>query len=223
MLNQKNLSMNEITSRERILKEIRNGLLNKIDNPYDTVNAKKPVFRDLEESIDLHFAQELSALGGKFIFCENEAEMADIVKLLIKEENLGPVFCKNEDLKKHLTKADVEFLSNDEDLFQCKSGLTECEFLIARFGSVLMSSALSSGRKLYSWPEKHLVVAYASQLVPELKDAIIGMRERYNGVIPSMITLVSGPSRTADIEKTLVKGVHGPQEVFVFYIDDLME
>lgn len=215
--------MDEITSRERILKDVRNGMLNKIENPLNTLNSEKPVFQDLEESIDLHFAQELSALGGKFIFCENEAEMADILKLLIKEENIGPIFCKNQEIQEHLKNSEVDYISNDNELVNCKSGLTECEFLIARFGSVLMSSALSSGRKLYSWPEKHLVVAYASQLVPELKDAIIGMRERYNGVIPSMITLVSGPSRTADIEKTLVTGVHGPREIFVFYIDDLME
>lgn len=215
--------MNETTSREKILKEIRNGLLNKLDNPYTTANPEKPVLKELEESIDLHFAQELSALGGKFIFCENEAEMAEVISLLITEENIGPILCKNKDLQKHLENAGIDYLSEDQDLPNCKSGLTECEFIIARFGSVLMSSALSSGRKLYSWPEIHLVMAYASQLVPELKDAIIGMRERYNGVIPSMITMVSGPSRTADIEKTLVTGVHGPREIFVFYIDDLME
>jgi len=122
-----------------------------------------------------------------------------------------------------LSDAGIEYLSADEDLQNCKSGLTECEFLIARFGSVLMSSALSSGRKLYSYPELHLVVAYASQLVPEISDAIIGMRERYNGALPSMLTVVTGPSRTADIEKTLVLGAHGPKELVVFFIDDLME
>lgn len=215
--------MSDITSKERILKEIRNGLMNKLDNPYISVNGDQPVLKPIEDSIDLYFAQELSALGGKFIFCETEQEMAGFVNQLIINENIGPVFCKNKEYQKFLSEAGVEFLSDDKDLNQCKSGLTECEFLVARFGSVMMSSALSSGRKLYSWPEVHLVVAYASQLVPELKDAIIGMRERYNGVLPSMISLVSGPSRTADIEKTLVKGVHGPREIFVFYIDDLME
>lgn len=215
--------MDEITSKEKILKEIRNGLMTKLDNPYSTVNHDKAVLQPLEESIDLHFAQELSKLGGKFIFCENEKELTDILSLLLKEENIGPVFCKQSELQSHLEEAGIEFLQKDEDLKDCKSGLTECEFLIARFGSVLMSSALSSGRKLYSWPEVHLVVAYASQLVPEISDAIIGIRERYNGVIPSMLTMVSGPSRTADIEKTLVMGAHGPKELFVFYIDDLME
>ena len=215
--------MDEITSREKILKEVRNGLITKLDNPYVSVNLEKPIMQALEESIDLQFAQELSALGGKFIFCENEKELTDILSLLIKEENIGPLFCKHPNLQKHLEDAKIEFLSKDEELKDCKSGLTECEFLIARFGSALMSSGISSGRKLYSWPEVHLIVAYGSQLVPELSDAIIGMRERYNGVLPSMITMVTGASRTADIEKTLVMGAHGPKELFVFFIDDLME
>lgn len=215
--------MDEITSREKILKEVRNGLMTKLDNPYVSVNLEKPIMQPLEESIDLQFAQELSALGGKFIFCENEKELTDILSLLIKEENIGPLFCKHKDFRKHLDEAKIEYLSKDEDLKDCKSGLTECEFLIARFGSALMSSSLSSGRKLYSWPEVHLIIAYASQLVPEISDAIIGMRERYNGVLPSMITMITGASRTADIEKTLVMGAHGPKELFVFFIDDLME
>jgi len=215
--------MDEITSKEKILKEVRNGLMTKLDNPYSTANTDTAVLKPLEESIDLHFAQELSALGGKFIFCENEKELTDIIGLLVKEENIGPIFCNQSELQSELRDAGITFLSKKEELAECKSGLTECEFLIARFGSVLMSSALSSGRKLYSWPEVHMVVAYASQLVPEISDAITGMRERYNGNIPSMLTMISGPSRTADIEKTLVMGAHGPKDLIVFYIDDLME
>jgi L-lactate dehydrogenase complex protein LldG len=47
------------------------------------------------------------------------------------------------------------------------------------------------------------------------------MKEKYGTDIPSMITFASGPSRTADIEKTLVVGVHGPKEVFVFLVDEI--
>ncbi len=213
--------MEETTSKERILTAIRNGLMTKVNNPYATVNTEKEVMKPLEESIDLHFAQELSALGGKFIFCENEDDMTKILKLIIEQEKIGPLFCANPLLQKQLTEAEIPFLSEEKDLKETKSGLTECEFLIARYGSILMSSALPSGRKLYAWPEVHLVAAYASQLVPEISDAIIGMRERYNGVLPSMLTMVTGASRTADIEKTLVMGAHGPRELFVFFIDDL--
>jgi L-lactate dehydrogenase complex protein LldG len=44
--------------------------------------------------------------------------------------------------------------------------------------------------------------------------------QKYDGALPSMISFATGPSRTADIEKTLVLGAHGPKEVYVFLIDD---
>ena len=215
--------MDEITSKEKILKAIRNGLMNKKANPYDSVNTEKAVMHNVEESIELYFAQELSELGGKFVFVEAEKDLGKTLALIIREENFGPVFCVNPALQAQLSSQGVEYLTQDDEFINTKSGLTECDFLIARFGSVLISSGLTSGRKMHAWPEVHLVVAYASQLVPEISDAIIGMREKYNGILPSMLTVVSGPSRTADIEKTLVMGAHGPRELFVFFVDDLME
>ncbi|OYT17219.1 MAG: hypothetical protein B7C24_03760 [Bacteroidetes bacterium 4572_77] len=215
--------MEEITSKERILKAIRNGLMTEVKNSYTEVNAEKAVMKPLEESIDFHFAQELSALGGKFIFCESEEQMLQTLKLIIKEEDLDPLFCVNPELQHQLSAAQIPFIFEEKDFKKTKSSLSACEFLIARFGSVLMSAGLPSGRKIHAWPEVHLVKAYASQLVPEISDAIIGMRERYNGVLPSMMTMVTGASRTADIEKTLVMGAHGPRELYVFFIDDLLE
>jgi len=46
-------------------------------------------------------------------------------------------------------------------------------------------------------------------------------KEKYGGNFPSQMTVITGPSRTADIEKTLVMGAHGPKELYVFMIDDL--
>ncbi|RYZ18472.1 MAG: lactate utilization protein B/C, partial [Chitinophagaceae bacterium] len=66
----------------------------------------------------------------------------------------------------------------------------------------------------------HVCIAYTSQLVYDIKDGLERMKEKYGDSIPSMITLATGPSRTADIEKTLVVGVHGPKEVYCFVVDD---
>jgi L-lactate dehydrogenase complex protein LldG len=55
--------------------------------------------------------------------------------------------------------------------------------------------------------------------VYDLKDSLSNLKGKYEGCLPSMITFASGPSRTADIEKTLVTGVHGPKEVFCFLIE----
>ncbi len=65
----------------------------------------------------------------------------------------------------------------------------------------------------------HICVAYTDQLVYDIADGINGLIDRYRLNLPSLITLASGPSRTADIEKTLVVGVHGPKEVFCFLLD----
>jgi L-lactate dehydrogenase complex protein LldG len=70
------------------------------------------------------------------------------------------------------------------------------------------------------FPEIHIVVGYSSQLVPDLKNALKQLRTKYEDNFPSVISLVTGPSRTADIEKTLVLGAHGPKELYVFLIED---
>jgi L-lactate dehydrogenase complex protein LldG len=67
----------------------------------------------------------------------------------------------------------------------------------------------------------HICIAFTSQLVYDIKDGLVKLQQKYKNNLPSMITLATGPSRTADIEKTLVVGVHGPKEVYLFLVDDL--
>ena len=82
-----------------------------------------------------------------------------------------------------------------------------------------MSAAEQSGRTVSVYAPVHICIAYTQQLVFDIKDALQSVKEKYAGGIPSFITFASGPSRTADIEKTLVTGVHGPKEVYLFLID----
>ena len=84
----------------------------------------------------------------------------------------------------------------------------------------MVSSKQQCGRRMFVYPPVHIVLAYTSQLVPDLKQALIGIKQKYSDKIPSMISVITGPSRTADIEKTLVLGAHGPREIYVFLVDD---
>ncbi len=84
----------------------------------------------------------------------------------------------------------------------------------------MISSRQDSGRKLPVFPDTHIVVAYSSQLVDDIKDALKAIKLKYADKAPSLISLISGPSRTADIEKTLILGAHGPKEIYLFLIDD---
>jgi L-lactate dehydrogenase complex protein LldG len=96
-----------------------------------------------------------------------------------------------------------------------EAGITGCEYLIAHTGSVMVSSAQKGGRQMFVYPPVHIVIARKSQLVGYLEEAYSGIQQKYKNSLPSHIALITGPSRTADIEKTLVMGAHGPKELWV--------
>jgi len=105
------------------------------------------------------------------------------------------------------------------DLAECSVAVTGCEFLVARTGSILLSSAQTQGRTASVYAPVHICIAFVDQLVYDIKDALQGVREKYGSNYPSLLALATGPSRTADIEKTLVVGVHGPKEVYLFLVE----
>jgi L-lactate dehydrogenase complex protein LldG len=212
--------MEDSTSREKVLKKIRNALIYKSDNPFPDLDLDKALFNESDESIDITFAQEFTSAGGKFVFCEDEAEFAQSLKYLVAENKWERLYCNDPKLIDFFNKEGVSFDSGEKDFQKIKVGVTLCEAVIARTGSVVVSSKQSSGRRLNVFPEVHVVLAYASQLFPDIKDALKAMKVKYQSGIPSMISVVTGPSRTADIEKTLVYGAHGPKELYVFFIDD---
>lgn len=98
------------------------------------------------------------------------------------------------------------------------AGLTTCEAIVAQTGSILVSSATDGGRSLSILPHVHVVVARASQVVGDLTDAFALVRERHAGGMPSMLSFVTGPSRTGDIERILVLGAHGPRELILILV-----
>ena len=83
-----------------------------------------------------------------------------------------------------------------------------------------MSAAQKSGRNTSVYAPVHICIAFTSQLQYDIKDALRLIKEKYGNQLPSLITFATGPSRTADIEKTLVVGVHGPKEVYVFLVEE---
>jgi L-lactate dehydrogenase complex protein LldG len=212
--------MDDTTAREKVLKSIRNALISKLENPYPDVDFDSPVFEQLDEAPEIVFAQEFIKVGGKFVYCSNDAEFAGSLNSVMRENRWDSVHCIDVPLQDLLRKYKIPFTFDEADFMTMNVGITRCEYLIARLGSLMVSSAHASGRRMNVFPEVHLVYARASQLVPDLKDALLGMKERYGRDLPSMINLVTGPSRTADIEKTLVMGAHGPKDLYVFLVDD---
>jgi L-lactate dehydrogenase complex protein LldG len=131
----------------------------------------------------------------------------------------GKIYCWEPELQQVLTRFGYPYFETDKNFEQADVGFTLCEALIARNGSILLSNAGAAGRRLSIYPPVHIVLAYTQQLVVDLKDGFKLIKNKYGNNLPSMITNITGPSRTADIEKTLVLGAHGPKELFVFLLD----
>jgi L-lactate dehydrogenase complex protein LldG len=100
----------------------------------------------------------------------------------------------------------------------CDAGITACEGGVAQTGSILVSSRTCGGRGLSILPHVHIVVLAVDQVVATVGDALHLTRARAEGRMPSMLSFITGPSRTGDIERILVLGAHGPKELFVFLV-----
>lgn len=210
----------ESTVKEKILKKVRNALINKPENPFKEVDFKSALYTEMEEEPVFQFVMKLKEAGGIFVYCDNEKAVTDNLQLLMQEKKWESIFTIDEKLIGLFTQAGINVKQADVDFSNQLAGVTQSDFLIARFGSVMVSSGLGSGRRMFAFPESHIVIARVSQVVPELKDALAGIKKKYAHNFPSQITTITGPSRTADIEKTLVMGAHGPKELYVFMVDD---
>jgi L-lactate dehydrogenase complex protein LldG len=104
---------------------------------------------------------------------------------------------------------------NVTELESCDAGVTQCDALIAQTGSVFVTSRSAGGRGLSILPPHHIVLARREQLVSDLPSAFALIKTKYAPDYPSMISLVTGPSRTGDIERILVLGAHGPKKLTI--------
>jgi len=213
--------MKESASKEKILKAVRKALIHKSEADFSAADADAEIYTaPEEESLELLFAKNFSGLAGNFIFCETKEDFIKSFQHLVAEKSWDDIFSVDTVICEMLKEAGVPFLSEEKDFLKCNAGITLCECLVARTGSIIVSSRLKSGRRLPVYSNIHVTVAYTSQLVYNLKDAYKLLKKKYNTNFPSQVTAISGPSQTADIEKTLIKGAHGPKELFLFLIDD---
>lgn len=92
---------------------------------------------------------------------------------------------------------------------------------IAETGSLCMASSPETPSTLNFLPENHVVVIKASQITGTLEDSWERLRKTYGaGNLPRTVNFISGPSRTADIEQTLIMGAHGPRRLHILIVDD---
>jgi L-lactate dehydrogenase complex protein LldG len=201
-------------AKENILKRIRKALTNQVPLPFPLSEGTHSVYTPRQDDDAITFAEEFTKLQGKFAFCLNEEDLKEQLFRLVEKKSWTKIYCVEDNFLSLLE------LSPGKDLAGCDVSITGCEYLVARTGSIVMSAAEQSGRTSSVYAPIHICIAYKRQLLYEVKDALGLLKERYKNNFPSFVTFATGPSRTADIEKTLVTGVHGPKEVYCFLVEE---
>lgn len=211
--------MNASSAKESILKKIRMALTQPTPQPFQFIEKADFSFKQPQEDLAILFAEKFTSLLGRFSFCENEQDLCSQLTNLINTLKWKEIYCVDETIKATLSENGLISFS-EKSLADSDASITNCELLVARTGSIVLSSTISSGRTTSVYSPVHICIATTSQLVYDVKDALVFLQKKYRDKLPSQISFATGPSRTADIEKTLVVGVHGPKEVYCFLLDN---
>jgi len=215
-------------ARREILHAIRGNLAQGLESaPPDRLSApasSPPVPLSVPERGDVvkHFTEQLTAVGAQWTVVRTETEAAAALARILTDAGARRVVGSDAPLVQRLLQSvknglvidRLERLSRDE-LFACDAGVTTAQWGIADTGTLVLESAREQSRLLSLVPPIHVAVLSTRCICDSLSDALGRV-----SVASHAITFVTGPSRTSDIELTLVVGVHGPQTVHVLLMEE---
>lgn len=222
-------------TRDIILNRIRRNLL--VGRGTDGVLGESAAVSDLQRSAEesgslgkslfQRFEEELTLVGGSVRRVVSREDLVGFLSdLCMKEAYRSIVLSREasleesgfeEELKKRLSGITLSKVSGTNLIDQLRGadvGVTGCEYLVAETGTVVLRSSPEAPRALSLLPRAHVVIAREGRLLSTTASCLERLRADRSSP-SSCITLVTGPSRTADIEKVLVKGVHGPKDLYV--------
>jgi L-lactate dehydrogenase complex protein LldG len=210
------------SSRDNILAGIKSALTHLPEQMPKRPDMVSPIYTpETANDPAILFAENFTARKGIFFYSESLKEFQAQIAEFLKERKFKNIHVWEKELAEELESTGISFATHDRNFAEVDCGITLCECLITRSGSFIMTSRQLAGRRLAIFPPVHIVVASVGQLVPDIKDGMAFIQKKYGDRLPSMISLITGASRTADIEKTLVLGAHGPKELVLFLIDDV--
>lgn len=222
-------------ARSDIFARIREALKVKAPKPHfkaegttgQPVKVGKPWLPDGGETTDASLAilaEQFAKLKAVLVRVPDEAAAARAVAELATAKQWKKVAYHGDPMVRTVAQAlpcaawEADASFEKQQLEGCDAGLTSCESIVAQLGSILVSSASSGGRALSILPHVHVVIARVDQVVPDLAAALEQVRERHGDRMPSMLSFITGPSRTGDIERILVLGAHGPKELYLVLV-----
>jgi L-lactate dehydrogenase complex protein LldG len=206
----------ENPARERILEKIRTAL--REPAPRHPAIEGRRVFAPVDDPLD-RFQKECAANITECTVTPDLEASGRFISGALAQLPPGEIFIQDSSLLRRMSAAwqnthALRWSSEGPPREESQATITQAEALVALTGSVLVSSSCG-GRGATVVAPVHIVVATLDQLVPDLESVFVRIREREIHLRNSYVGLITGSSRTADIEKILVMGAHGPVRLLV--------
>ena len=220
------------SSRQQMLQRIRQAVLegNRAGGSPTIPERGQIGYQGADGDPVARFRQEFASAGGHLHVVADSAGAAGIVLDLVRSRSIRRVLLGLDPvldalrLAEPLRAAGVEILEvgtaaaeNRQLLFQAELGLSGVDYLVAETGSIVLASRPEQPRSISLLPPIHIAIAERRQILPDLFDLFAAAGASAED-LPACLAILTGPSKTGDIELRLVTGVHGPGELHVVLI-----
>ena len=211
------------TNKEQILAMVRNAIIEKPEAIFQDIDLQSDTWKPIKEEDGnaITFVQKFKDMGGIFIYLENEAEFGDCMRQLAPQNGWEPLWCTSPKMQPLLEKYGLRY--SEEPVLEEKHKLVsinDCESLIAQTGSIVISDCNTGSRKAYIDSDVLLILARTDQIVSSVKEALQRLKSKLSSQEASQAVIITGQTRTYDIEQELVQSVFGPRQIAVFLIDE---
>jgi len=200
----------------------------------DRVTDIKRQCEERRDELIKQFGSELTKIGGRFHRATSTESAFQYVEQIVKDRQARTMIAFDSqaigsiDFRSRIEQSGVGFvIDSDRDFIRTAAvadlGLSGVDYALAETGTLVLVARKGQARAISLLPPVHIAVLKPEQIIPGLNDLFPLLRsetEAPNGSgLASAVTFITGPSRTADIELTLVVGVHGPQQLHAILLD----
>jgi len=180
-----------------------------------------------ESDLKNTFCTAAEAVGAEILRPSGREQLLEMIRDLASGPVALPAFPSGErlGLAKGLAGLGLEVMQDDLRNLASRAtlGITGVNFALAVTGSLVLESTPEPIRLASTLPERHVALLDPKKIIPDLVAATPIMRQFHQQMPQNFLAYITGPSRTADIERVLTIGVHGPKELFIMLVDDLSD
>lgn len=173
-----------------------------------------------QEDLDILFAENFTSAGGKFVYCEEKKELADIIRGLKLEFGWKNVYYWEDEVKELFEGYEDLKIGIGCVLENAQAAISTCESIVAADGSIVLASKQASTRALSVFPNTHVIIADSSRLQPNLNIAVKKFNKLHSSELPFAIYLSDKFSADSRPSSTLLLNAHGTLNIILIYVDE---